>query len=305
MSLNLQKIKKWTGMLLGKSIYHVDQGTGQFYSKDGVAGFYNDLRQKVTMREESEELPVTVTDDGQKIYFPIEIAQYGLGAYDLYLEHGKDDGKYLSIAQTCAEWLCSSMEERGGWPNFAYIYPEHPYSSMAQSEAACLFMRLYTETQEERLLEAAKKAIDFMLVPIEEGGCTKYDGDDVYLCEHTDPSRTVVLNGWIFSLWSLYDYVKLTGDRCIADIYERTLVTLEKTIPMYDCKYWSYYDMSRRMTSPFYHRLHIAQLTVMHDLTGRDIYDEYAKKWQKYADSFFKPKRAFVRKACQKLTEKL
>ena len=304
MSFNLQLIKKWTGMVLGKSIYHVDQGVGQFYSKDGVVGFYNDLRQKVIMREESEELPTTVTDDGQKIYFPIEIAQYGLGAYDLYLERGKD-GRYLSIAKNCAEWLCENMEDCGGWKNFAYIYPEHPYSSMAQSEAACLFMRLYTETGEERYLNAAKTAIDFMLVPIENGGCTKYDGDDVYLCEHTDPSRTVVLNGWIFSLWSLYDYVKLTHDSRIEQTYQMTLATLEKILPLYDCRYWSYYDRSKRMTSPFYHRLHIAQLTVMYDITGREIYDEYAKKWKKYSESFFKPKRAFLAKAFQKLTEKL
>ncbi len=304
MSINLQLIKKWTGMLLGKSIYHVDQGVGRYYSKDTVAGFYNDLRQKVIMREASEELPTTVTDDGQKIHFPIEIAQYGLGAYDLYLEHGKQH-KYLSIANTCAEWLCENMEVCGGWKNFAYIYPEHPYSSMAQSEAACLFMRLYQETGEQRLLDMAKTAIDFMLVPTEDGGCTKYDGDDVYLCEHTDPSRTVVLNGWIFSLWSLYDYVKLTRDSRIEDIYKKTLATLEKNLPMYDCKYWSYYDRSQRVTSPFYHKLHIAQLAVMYDITGCEIYNDYAIAWQKYSKSFFKPKRAFITKAFQKLTEKL
>ena len=305
MSFNLQLIKKWTGMLLGKSIYHVDQGVGTLYSKDGVAGFYNDLRQKVIMREESEELPTTVTDDGQKIYFPIEIAQYGLGAYDLYLEHGREQSRYLSIATSCAEWLSENVEEGGGWKNFSYIYPDHPYSSMAQSEAACLFMRLFCETREARYLSAAKSAIDFMLVPIENGGCTKYDGDDVYLCEHTDPSRTVVLNGWIFSLWSLYDYHKLTQDTNVGEMYQKTLDTLEKILPLYDCKYWSYYDRSKRMTSPFYHRLHIAQLTVMYDITGRSIFDEYAKKWQKYSESFFKPKRAFIAKAFQKLTERL
>ncbi len=303
MSFNLHLVKKWTNMLLGKSIYHVDQGRGQFYSKDTVSGFYNDLREKVHKRNDSPELPMTVTDDGRTICFPIEIAQYGLGAFDIYLQTKQQN--YFSIAMDCAKWLVDNREEHGGWKTFSYIYPLHPYSSMTQSEAACLFMRIYTVTGEEDYLKNAKKAIDFMLLPLSDGGCTQYDGDDVYLCEHTDPSRTVVLNGWIFSLWCLYDYIKLTGDEQISEMYGRTLETMKKSLPLYDCGYWSYYDRSKRLTSPFYHKLHIAQLEVMHDITGESIFAVYAKKWQKYATSFFKPKRAFVKKALQKLTERL
>ncbi len=303
MSFNLHLVKKWTNMVLGKSIYHVEQGEGRFYSKEKVAGFYNDLREKVHKRDDSPEIPSTVTDDGQTICFPIEIAQYGLGAFDIYLE--KDEKKFFEIAEACAGWLYDNQEERGGWKTFAYIYPEHPYSSMAQSEAACLFMRVYTQNGDEKYLTAAKRAIDFMLIPLSEGGCTQYEGDEVYLCEHTDPTRTVVLNGWIFSLWCLYDYVKLTGDESINEIYSLTLATLAKTLPAYDCRYWSYYDRSKRLTSPFYHKLHIAQLNVMYDLTGQAVYDEYSKKWQEYQRSFFKPKRAFAAKAIQKLTERL
>ncbi len=303
MSFNLHLVKKWTNMMLGKSIYHVQQGIGKFYSKDSVEGFYNDLREKVYNRGDNLEVPITVTDDGQKIHFPIEIAQYGLGAYDLYLE--KKEEKYLSVAIDCAKWLRENCDECGGWKTFFYIYPKHPYSSMAQSEAACLFMRIYTQTEDPEYLELARRAIDFMLLPLEEGGCTKYDGEDVYLCEHTDPSRTVVLNGWIFSLWCLYDYIKLTSDSGIRDVYQKTLATMEKLLPSYDCGYWSYYDRSKRMTSPFYHKLHIAQLEVMYDITAAPIYREYSVKWQAYADSLIKPKRAFVVKAFQKLTEKL
>ena len=86
MSFNLHLLKKWTNMVMGKSIYHVDQAKGAFYSKEDVVGFYNDLREKVHKRDDSAEIPNTVTDDGRTIYFPIEVAQYGLGAYDIYIE---------------------------------------------------------------------------------------------------------------------------------------------------------------------------------------------------------------------------
>lgn len=303
MSFNIHLLKKWTSMVLGKSIYHVNQGKGQFYSKDKVAGFYNDLREKVHKREDSFELPVTKTDDGQNIYFPIEIAQYGLGAFDIYLETGNE--KYLAIANNCAKWLADNQENCGGWKTFAYIYPDHPYSSMAQSEAACLFMRIYTVNNDDNYIRYAKKAIDFMLVSLEDGGCTKYLDDDVYLCEHTDPSRTVVLNGWIFSIWCLYDYIILTSDEYISEIYQKTLSTMVKSLHFFDCKYWSLYDMSNRITSPFYHKLHLAQLEVMFDITSEPVFEEYYKKWSECYQSFWGSKKAFLKKAVQKLMEKL
>ncbi|MBQ2863817.1 MAG: thioredoxin, partial [Clostridia bacterium] len=252
---------------------------------------------------DSLDIPVTKTDDGQEIYFPIEIAQYGLGAFDIYLEN--NDEHYLSIAKSCAQWLIDNQDECGGWKTFSYIYPDHPYSSMAQSEAACLFMRMYTVLGSEEYLTKAKAAIDFMLIPLENGGCTQYVGDEIYLCEHTDPSRTVVLNGWIFSLWSLFDYVKLTSDDAIKNIYDKTVSTMIAHLSDFDCKYWSLYDLSGRITSPFYHDLHLAQLKVMYDLTGYEDFHRYYQKWSAYSKSFFGSKRAFVTKAIQKLTEKL
>lgn len=36
MGISLYKIKKWTKMLIGKSISHVDQGVGKIYSVDEI-----------------------------------------------------------------------------------------------------------------------------------------------------------------------------------------------------------------------------------------------------------------------------
>ena len=48
MGISLYKIKKWYKMMTGKSISHVNQGVGTCYSKTEVAGYYNDLTEKVT-----------------------------------------------------------------------------------------------------------------------------------------------------------------------------------------------------------------------------------------------------------------
>ena len=55
--------------------------------------------------------------------------------------------------------------------------------------------------------------------------------------------------------------------------------------------------------TPFYHQLHIAQLKVMYDLFGDDIYREYAERWEGYRRSFWKRSRAFIKKAWQKIAE--
>ena len=301
MSVNIHLIKKWTSMMLGKSISHVNQGIGRVYSKDHIAGFYNDLTEKVYKRNCNSDVPVSKMDDGSQVYFVIEIAQYGLGAFDIYLQ--TSDQYYLKIAENCARWLLDNQESDGSWSTFRHLYPDHPYSSMAQSEGACLFMRLYTVNADKHYLERAEKAINFMLIPVEDGGCTLYDDDEVYLCEYTDPSRSVVLNGWIFSIWCLYDYLKIANDQRIKEVYRKTLSSLTKSLHKFDISYWSSYDLSNRICSPFYHKLHLAQLDVMYDLTGDGAFLEYYTIWHKYQFSFWKSKKAFIVKALQKIRE--
>lgn len=72
----------------------------------------------------------------------------------------------------------------------------------------------------------------------------------------------------------------------------------------FDIKYWSKYDDGKRICSPFYHKLHIAQLKVMYDLTGEDVYNIYAEKWEKYEKNNLNYSRAFLKKALQKIFSK-
>ena len=140
-----------------------------------------------------------------------------------------------------------------------------------------------------------------MLKPISEGGTTRYCDEDVFLYEFTE--NPLVLNGWIFSLWGLYDYSKYIGDDESKKTLNATLKSLKKKLPEFDIKYWSKYEDGKRICSPFYHKLHIAQLTTMYDLFGDEIYKEYAQKWEAYQHGFWNTKRAFLKKALQKVFE--
>ena len=141
-----------------------------------------------------------------------------------------------------------------------------------------------------------------MLLPIEDGGTTKYQGDDAVLMEYT--FKGMVLNGNIFAWWGLYDYVATTNDNAkYKQKLEIALRTLIRSLPQFKCSYWSMYSLDRLIASPFYHNLHIAQMQAMYQLTGISIFDEYAKIWSRQQKNPICKSLAFVRKAYQKIVE--
>ena len=299
MGISLYKIKKWYEMMLGKSISHVNQGVGTCYSKTYVAGYYNDLTEKVTKDDPDILVPKYYVETGKETFFSIGIFQYGLAAYDMYLKTKED--KYKDKLLACANWAIESQEGDGGWKTFVDEYPKHPYSAMAQGEGISMLIRAHLVTKDKKYIAAICKAKDFMLKPISEGGTTRYCDEDVFLYEFTE--NPLVLNGWIFSLWGLYDYSKYIGDDESKKTLNATLKSLKKKLPEFDIKYWSKYEDGKRICSPFYHKLHIAQLKTMYDLFGDEIYKEYAQKWEAYQNSFWKPKRAFIKKVLQNVFE--
>jgi len=300
MSISLYKIKKWRNMLLGKSIHHVNQDEGKIYSKTELRGYYNNLTEKVTLGG-NYDIPKSYVDSGSEIFFAIEIFQYGLGAYDLFLLSGKQDMTMLNKTIACANWAVNNQQDNGAWLTFAHVTPDFPYSAMAQGEAISLLCRAYIETKDIKYHKSIKKAKNFMLLPIEQGGTTKYEEGDIFLYEYTN--NPLVLNGWIFSIWGLMDYCKIEKDEHTHSILEITLHSLEKKIPDFSLNYWSKYDDGRRICSPFYHKLHIAQLNVMYDLTKHTTYKHYAELWQQYYNNWVYRKYAFVKKAIQKILE--
>lgn len=301
MALSTYNIKKWYLMLTGHSILHVNQDLGRHFHVTKLEGYYNNLTEKVSrlpLLLDNEDLPTSPDESGGQILFPVAIFQYGLGCYDLYLTSGKSDNRYLRKFMQCAEWAIDKQEPSGAWNNFFFRYPQHPYGAMAQGEGVSLLLRAHAHTGEERFLATSKKALDFMLKPVSEGGTA--DGD--ILLEYTH--LPAVLNGWIFAWWGLYDYVLVTHDENkYKDKLEKSCKALEERLAAFNNNYWSLYDLAGHIASPFYHRLHIAQMQAMYQLTGHDIFRQYQEKWERDESSKLRYARAFVKKAWQKLRE--
>lgn len=302
MGVSRYQLKKWIRRYVLHNKNALQQGVGQVYSVHDIKGYYNDLTEKVTKGETlaKEELPTYYMDSGEKFLFSIGVMQYGLACYDMFLLHG--DEQYKDKMFVCADWAVESQEEHGGWPTFAHLYADRPYSAMAQGEGVSLLVRAYCESKDKKYLVSAKKALDFLLLPLEAGGVAIQTEDELIFKEYTE--RPIVMNGWIFALWGVLDYVKLTDDAFYKAQYEKSLATLEAYIPHYDTGYWTRYDYSLRIASPFYHKLHMDQFAVMYDITGHEIFKEYKSKFEKYQNSFWSRNKALVIKAVQKFRGK-
>ena len=138
------------------------------------------------------------------------------------------------------------------------------------------------------------------------GGVVHVDAEGYkWIEEYIVSPPTHILNGFIWSVWGLYDYFVATRDRKAEKLFGIFVNTLSHNLKDYDVGYWSLYEQSgtklSMLASPFYHSLHIVQLRILHNMTNLMIFEEYASRWELYKRSVLRRYLAFIYKALFKL----
>jgi heparosan-N-sulfate-glucuronate 5-epimerase len=258
-------------------------------------------------------------------YNPIAIAQWGLGNYNL---HCRPQGSELETqAQkrksrflAASNWLCEHLEQNphGSWVwnhHFDWEYRSRLkapwYSALAQGQGISLLLRAHRETGNDKYFEAAQRVFASFLKSTAEGGVSSTDlRGNIWFEEYLVTPPTHILNGFIWAAWGVHDYFLATGSRVARDLFSEAHHTLRVNLHRYDLGFWSLYEQTGgkhsgtllpMVASPFYHRLHIVQLRVMHAMTGDEIFARYADKWEAYARSRAKRTRAVCYKSAFKL----
>ena len=246
-------------------------------------------------------------------YNPIAIAQWGLGNYNLFCRSHDDARKNKFLA--ASNWLSANLEtnSHGLWVwnhhfNWEYRSPLRApwYSALAQGQGISLLLRAYRETGAVAYFEAAERAFNSFLKSTDEGGVAFTDDrGNLWFEEYVVSPPTHILNGFIWAMWGVYDYFLVTQSQLARDLFEQAVLTLRTNLPHYDLGFWSLYEESNTLlpmvASPFYHRLHLVQLRVMHRITGDKTFARYADKWEAYARSRAKRTRALCYKSAFKL----
>jgi len=201
-----------------------------------------------------DEEGVPLTDYGSHFgiqYQPVGIAHYALGNWNLFLETGKH--QYKEQFLTIADWFCENLvikQSFGVW-EYRFDYPRFhlkaPWpSAMAQGSGISVLLRAYQLTEDERYLECVELALASFEVPIDQGG-VRYEDTQGFIWYEEYPSLISpphVLNGFIFALFGLYDFYKITGSEEAHALLNEGIRTLKASLGQWDLGFWSRYDLT-------------------------------------------------------------
>ena len=257
---------------------------------------------------DENEIPLYRLGSGDYFYHPIVICQYALGLFQKLLDRQNNSEIYKKRFLRQADWLIENIEEKDGMLGWLVKYDiddfdvQAPwFSSMAQGEAISVLMRAHLITGKEDYIQLARKALDIFEHSIAEGGIVStFQNYPVYE-ECPSPTKPMaVLNGFIFSLYGLYDLLIGIGDERANKLFEKGIDSLSNILYLYDLKYWSQYylyDYPKSYPASFtYHMLVVEQLKTLHILTGRDIFLEYSNRWKNQSENIICKLRALLAK---------
>ncbi|HLQ30948.1 MAG TPA: D-glucuronyl C5-epimerase family protein [Ktedonobacteraceae bacterium] len=123
-------------------------------------------------------------------------------------------------------------------------------SALTQGIGLSVLIRAYQLTSDRAFLEAAQRVVHTFELDILDGGVSTPVGNEgVFFEEIAIYPAAHMLNGFIFALFGLYDYLKLTGDTRLEKLIQSSLATLHKLLDEFDSGFWTYSDLGQRHLS--------------------------------------------------------
>jgi hypothetical protein len=272
-------VERATGSALSRGPGYEYTPAGCAYEVDTVRGYFLDFKAKI-----GSEL----TRDRHRL-MPVTLAQLALGWWERHIAGD-------SVALDEFVDLCGLLEAHGQrrgdelrWPVghavAKYRLEAGFCSALIQGEAASVFVRAYVATDTERYLDLAYRAV-LPLLSDQPTDLVTITATGPIFEETPSMPASHVLNGWISALWGLLDVALVARDIRVRSAYDASAECLRSWLPCYDVGWWSLYSLYphalQDLAKPFYHRLHVQQLRVMHRLTGASDFGEVADLWESY-----------------------
>ena len=212
------------------------------------------------------------------------------------------DVDHVSMFLAAAEWFMDFQDSGGGWKTnvsrvvFKGMKREAGwYSSMGQGQALSLLSRVFKFTGKRKYLRAALKATDVFNIPSNKDGVLAVlFGKYPWYEEYPTTPPLYVLNGFIYSLFGLYDLSKVASKSDSVEsqrLFKQGLSSLETLLPLFDNGHGSFYDL-RHISVPGrapnrarwqYHRVHLEQLFAIVDITKSVTVNKTLSRWIQYA----------------------
>lgn len=232
-------------------------------------------------------------------YYPISIGQFGLAVYHTWLRTGEEEKKlhFLRIADWFMDHAICSPSLGAYWltevPKPEYRVSTPWRSAFSQSRALSILCRAWQLTRDEKYLSIAEQAlIPFGLDISENGVSVDRNRGECFYEEYVAQWPTRVLDGHLFSLMGLYDYIRVGRGEALACAklrFQEGVEGLIQTLPAYDLGYWLRFNRCDMPGYPKddpctigYLRLVIAQLSILADISSRAELKAYAVRFRTY-----------------------
>jgi hypothetical protein len=274
-----------------------------------LGGYYLDLTPVLPLVEtgyhgplDKSGVPLNRSGSDGDVYDVATIAQYALALHDKMLADGRSrelERKFMAQLQA----IVANMETGSHWrgffldrhTNLKYREIRTPSASaLSQGNAISALLRGFQLSGDKDLLSVATDAFNALSRPLEDGGVLNVDScGHLWFEEYQMYPPSHVLNGFIFALWGILDYARVTDSRQARDWWEAGVETLQAHIADFDRGYWSVYDLRyRELASLYYHvNIHVPQLRAMYGLTGNAIFNRYAERWLGFSQSSWRRAR--------------
>lgn len=209
---------------------------------------------------------------------PEAAAQYALACHD-----AGDRAEFLRYAAA----LCERRDARGRWSyDFDFYRSRAPWhSALAQSRGASVMLRGFLLTGEVRFRDAALEALALFDTAVGEGGfVARHPRAGVPYLEEYPSEPKGVLNGFLASLFGIWEVGRWLDDAACRARFERYVESVERMLPCYTTSWWTLYDLDPEwpfpnVHSPRYHRLATDYLRVLSVLSPSPVIREFRDRW--------------------------
>jgi len=270
-----------------------------------------DYRAKLSYREQDAAgiLVLHYPDPVGTQVNPEAAFQRALGAHDEW-RHTGADALRAEFLRT-ADWFQRDQADDGAWHyRFRWHRSANPWSSaLAQMRGASVMLRAWLLTSEQRYRVAALRAADPLYRDVSAGGMrAHHPAAAVPYFEEYPAEPSAVLNGYMASLFGLYELATWLDDGQARHHLQEGYGALEAMLPHYVHQGWSLYDLDPASpfpnpNSPRYHRLVTDYLRVLATISGTPGLVGWRDRWIAM-DRPANRGRAIIGKALRKLRYK-
>lgn len=229
-------------------------------------------------------------------YTPVTLAFYGLGQC-LRITTTSNDGPARQLRRVCDWFVAQQIQTPAGgvWlhrfpmPHLPPLLRQHGgwISAMAQGLAASVLLRGCQRFGDTGYSDAARRGLQVLTVALNDGGVASPLRDNMVFLEEfpTDPPMHV-LNGALFALIGLLEYLRVSVDEDLQHTAHLAINGVLELLPEFDSGFASFYDLRRRqIANREYHDLHIQLLRAVGRMTNTLQFEQMSERWQGYLKS--------------------